>query len=78
MAHSGSSGEGDCKDHADRTITVARSLQHTYFDSIVQGNEGAFRAGVVGVTDKRMRFFGWLELTGGKISKYIVGPEPGD
>ena len=53
-------------------------LQHTYFDSIVQGNEGALRAEVVGVTDKRMRFFGWLELTGGKISKYIVGPEPGD
>lgn len=53
-------------------------IRHHVSHVIVQDSKGAFRAEVVGVTDKRMRFFGWVELTGERISKYIVGPEPGD
>ena len=51
-------------------------IRHQVTRVIVQGNEGAFRAEVVGATSKSMRFFGWVELIDGKISKYIVGPEP--
>ena len=51
-------------------------IRHRVTRVIVQGNEGAFRAEVVGVTGTNMRFFGWVELTGGRISRYIVGPEP--
>ncbi len=51
-------------------------IRHQVTHVIVQGNEGAFRAEVLGVTGKNMRFFGWVELTDGRISRYIVGPEP--
>ena len=51
-------------------------IRHRVTRVIVQGNEGAFRDEVVGVTGTSMRFFGWVELTGGSISKYIVGPDP--
>jgi ketosteroid isomerase-like protein len=51
-------------------------IRHQVSRVIVQGSEGAFRAEVVGVSGESMRFFGWLELTDEKISKYIVGPEP--
>lgn len=51
-------------------------IRHQVTHAIVQGNEGAFRAEVLGVTGKNMRFFGWVELTDGRISRYIVGPEP--
>lgn len=51
-------------------------IRHRVTRVIVQGNEGAFRAEVVGVTGTSMRFFGWVELTGNIISRYIVGPEP--
>ncbi len=51
-------------------------IRHQVKHVIVQGNEGAFRAEVLGVTGKNMRFFGWVELTDGRISRYIVGPEP--
>jgi len=51
-------------------------IRHRVTRAIVQGDEGAFRAEVVGVTGTSMRFFGWVELEGGKISTYIVGPEP--
>ena len=54
----------------------AEGIRHRVTHVIVQGNEGAFRAEVVGVTSTSMRFFGWVELTGGSISRYIVGPEP--
>ena len=84
---------GHMRNHADvftgrkqvRDFLAARiadmqveGIRHRVSHVIVQGNEGAFRAEVVGVAGKTMRFFGWLELTGGRISKYIVGPEPGD
>jgi ketosteroid isomerase-like protein len=51
-------------------------IRHQVTHVIVQGNEGAFRAEVLGDTGENMRFFGWVELTDGRISKYIVGPEP--
>jgi len=51
-------------------------IRHQVSRVIVEGSEGAFRAEVVGVTGKNMRFFGWLELSDGRISKYIVAPEP--
>ena len=82
---------GHIRNHADafkgskevRDFLAARiadmqveGIRHQVSRVIVQGNEGAFRAEVVGVTGKNMQFFGWVELTDGKISKYIVGPEP--
>jgi len=51
-------------------------IRHQITHAIVQGNKGAFRAEVVGVKGNSLRFFGWVELTGGKISRYIIGPEP--
>jgi ketosteroid isomerase-like protein len=51
-------------------------IRHQVKRVIVQGREGAFRAEVVGVTGENMRFFGWVELSDGKISRYIVGPQP--
>ena len=51
-------------------------IRHRVTRVIVQGDEGAFRAEVIGVTGKNMRFFGWVELSDGRISTYIVGPEP--
>jgi ketosteroid isomerase-like protein len=51
-------------------------IRHQVNQVIVEGNEGAFRAQVVGVTGKSIRFFGWVELTGGRISRYMVSPEP--
>jgi ketosteroid isomerase-like protein len=51
-------------------------IRHQVNQVIVEGNEGAFRAQVVGVTGKSIRFFGWVELTRGKISRYMVSPEP--
>jgi ketosteroid isomerase-like protein len=82
---------GHMRNHADafkgskevRDFLAARiadmqveGIRHRVSRVIVQGNEGAFRAEVVGVSGENMQFFGWVELTGGKISKYIVGPEP--
>jgi ketosteroid isomerase-like protein len=51
-------------------------IRHQVTHVITQGSEGAFRAEVVGTTGESMRFFGWVELSDGKISRYIVGPEP--
>lgn len=51
-------------------------IRHEITHTIVQGDEGAFRARVVGMADENLRFFGWVELKGGKISRYIIGPEP--
>ena len=51
-------------------------IRHQVTHVIVQGDEGAFRAEVLGDTGENMRFFGWVELSNGRISKYIVGPEP--
>jgi ketosteroid isomerase-like protein len=51
-------------------------IRHLVTHVITEGDEGAFRAKVQGTTGESMHFFGWVELTEGRISKYIVGPEP--
>ena len=51
-------------------------IRHLVTSAIVQDDEGAFRAKVVGVGEKCLRFFGWVEFADGKISRYIIGPEP--
>jgi hypothetical protein len=51
-------------------------IRHRVTRAIVQGGDGAFRAEVAGIDGTSMRFFGWVELRDGRISKYIVGPEP--
>lgn len=51
-------------------------IRHLVTHVITEGDEGAFRAEVRGNTGESMHFFGWVELAEGRISKYIVGPEP--
>lgn len=51
-------------------------IRHLVTHAITEGDEGAFRAKVQGTTGESMHFFGWVELSEGKIRKYIVGPEP--
>ena len=51
-------------------------IRHLVTNVITEGDEGAFRARVQGTKGESMHFFGWVELADGKISKYIVGPEP--
>jgi ketosteroid isomerase-like protein len=71
-------GRGKVRDFLAARIAdmQAEGIRHHVTHLIVQGNEGAFRAEVVGVTHESMRFFGWVELNSGRISRYIVGPEP--
>ena len=71
-------GRGEVRDFLAARIAEMQieGFRHRVTRIIVQGKEGAFRAEVVGVTGTNMRFFGWVELTGGRISRYIVGPEP--
>ncbi len=71
-------GRGEVRDFLAARIADMQieGIHHRVTRVIVQGKEGAFRAEVVGVTGTSMRFFGWVELTGGRISRYIVGPEP--
>ena len=51
-------------------------IRHLVTHVITEGDEGAFRAKVQGTNGESMHFFGWVELAEGRISKYIVGPEP--
>ncbi len=51
-------------------------IRHLVTHVITEGDEGAFRAEVRGAKGESMHFFGWVELADGRISKYIVGPEP--
>lgn len=71
-------GRKELRDFLAARITdmQVEGIRHQVKRVIVQGNEGAFRAEVVGVTGENMHFFGWIELTEGRISRYIVGPEP--
>jgi ketosteroid isomerase-like protein len=50
-------------------------IQHRLRQVIADGRLGAFRAEVVGPTGTYRPFLGWVELTDGKISTYIVTPE---
>jgi ketosteroid isomerase-like protein len=71
-------GRKELRDFLAARITDMKveGIRHQVTRVIVQGSEGAFRAEVLGVEGKNMRFFGWVELTNGRISRYIVGPEP--
>jgi ketosteroid isomerase-like protein len=71
-------GRKELRDFLAARITdmQVEGIRHQVTRVIVQGSEGAFRAEVLGVKGKNMRFFGWVELTNGRISRYIVGPEP--
>jgi len=71
-------GRGEVRDFLAARIAdmQVEGIRHRVTRVLVQGNEGAFRAAVVGATGANMQFFGWVELTDGKISRYIVGPEP--
>ncbi len=51
-------------------------IRHLVTHVITEGDEGAFRAEVQGTMGESMHFFGWVELSEGRISKYIVSPEP--
>jgi ketosteroid isomerase-like protein len=51
-------------------------IEHKVQDSVAADGKGAFRATVVGPDgEEGAPFVGWVELTDGKISKYIVAPE---
>lgn len=50
-------------------------IEHKLRQVICDGEAGAFRAEVVGPTGAALPFLGWVELTDGKISTYIVSPE---
>ncbi len=71
-------GRGEVQDFLAARIAEMQieGFRHRVTRIIVQGKEGAFRAEVVGVTGTSKRFFGWVEITDGRISRYIVGPEP--
>lgn len=48
-------------------------IHHRVTHAIVQGNEAAFRAEVLGVTGENMHFFGWVELSNGKSAGISLG-----
>lgn len=50
-------------------------IEHKVRDTVYEDGRGAFRAEVVGPDGSTQPFMGWVELTDGKISTYIVGPE---
>ncbi|WP_255197552.1 nuclear transport factor 2 family protein [Halorarius litoreus] len=50
-------------------------IEHKVRDAVYADGKGAFRAEVVGPDGSTQPFMGWVELTDGKISTYIVGPE---
>ena len=50
-------------------------IEHTVRDTVYDDGKGAFRAEVVGPEGDTQPFMGWVELTDGTVSTYIVGPE---
>ncbi len=50
-------------------------IRHKVGQVVTDGKLGAFRAVVEGPTGERKPFFGWVEITDGKISKYRINPE---
>lgn len=50
-------------------------IEHKVRKALCDGESGAFRAEVVGPGGPDKAFIGWVELRGGKISKYVVYPE---
>jgi len=50
-------------------------IEHKVRAAMGHGDLGSFRAEVVGSDGETEPFMGLVELTDGKISKYVVGPE---
>jgi ketosteroid isomerase-like protein len=50
-------------------------IVHKVKKGLCDGRSGAFRAEVIGPAGEALPFFGWVELTEGKISTYIIHPE---
>lgn len=50
-------------------------IVHKVHKVLSDGKSGAFRAEVIGPRGLALPFFGWVELTDGKISTYIIHPE---
>lgn len=50
-------------------------IEHKIRETVHEGDRGAFRAAVVGPDGDALPFLGWVELTDGTVSKYIVAPE---
>jgi ketosteroid isomerase-like protein len=53
----------------------AEGIEHKIRETVYDDGSGAFRAEVVGPDAGTRPFMGWVELTDGKVSTYIVGPE---
>lgn len=53
----------------------AEGIEHKIRETVHEGDRGAFRAEVVGPDGERLPFIGWVELTDGKVSRYLVAPE---
>lgn len=49
-------------------------IKHKVRHVVTDGKSGAFRAEVVGPSGESKAFFGWVEISDGKISNYEVGP----
>lgn len=49
-------------------------IEHKVQDTVAADGKGSFRARVVGPDGGEAAFLGWVELTDGKISKYMVAP----
>lgn len=49
-------------------------FKHKVRQVVTDGNSGAFLAEVVGTSGESKPFFGWVEISDGKISNYNIGP----
>jgi hypothetical protein len=49
-------------------------IEHKIREAIVEDDRGSFRAEVVGPEGDTVPFVGWIELTDGLVSKYVVTP----
>ena len=50
-------------------------IQHKVLDTLANDRMGAFRGCVVGPDGRTRGFLGWVELSDGLISRYVVVPE---
>lgn len=50
-------------------------IKHKVRQVVTDGKTGAFRARVEGPEGEQKPFFGWVEITDGKISHYRISPE---
>ena len=52
----------------------AVGIKHKVHQVVTDGKSGAFRAEVVGPSGESKPFFGWVEISDGKIINYSIGP----